>query len=77
MSLTHTHTHTQLISQGAASSGLSELIVSIERSKDSYKLSEKIIPQLEVLLRVDINIDKGQLDDVLCSRPLYLCLQNF
>ena len=50
----------QLISLGAASSGLSELIVAINRSQDPYKLSDKLIPHLEVLLKVDVNIDKGE-----------------
>lgn len=50
----------QLISLGAASSGLSELIVAINRSQDPYKLSDKLIPHLEVLLKVDVNIDKGK-----------------
>ena len=51
----------QLISLGAASSGLSELIVAINRSQDPYKLSDEIIPHLETLLKVDVNIDKGEL----------------
>ena len=50
----------QLISLGAASSGLSELIVAINRSQDPYKLSDKLIPHLEVLLKFDVNIDKSK-----------------
>ena len=41
----------QLIAQGAASSGLSELIVAIGRSQDPYQLSEKVVPHLEVIFK--------------------------
>lgn len=63
--LPHTYTctctlYTQLISQGAASSGLSELIIAIGRSQDPYDLSERIVPHLELLLKIDINIDKSE-----------------
>ena len=64
----HTHPHPtcpQLIAQGAASSGLNELIVAIGRSQDPYNLSEKLIPHLEVLLKIDINIDKSESPAVL------------
>ena len=69
---THIHTHTltpshphtlppsQLIALGAASSGLSELIVAIGRSQDPYDLSEHIVPQLECLLKLDFSAEKGQ-----------------
>lgn len=50
----------QLISLGAASSGLSELIVAINRSQDPYKLSDKIVPHLETILKIDVNIDKSE-----------------
>jgi hypothetical protein len=49
----------KLLSQGIATSGLSELIVAIRRSQDQHNLLEKIVPHLEKLLRVDINIDKS------------------
>jgi len=55
----------KLIAQGAASSGLNELIVAIGRSQDPYNLSEKLIPHLEVLLKIDINIDKSESPAVL------------
>lgn len=51
----------QLISQGAASTGLSELIVAIGRSQDPYQLSEKVIPHLEVIFKVPINSEKSKL----------------
>lgn len=54
----------QLTSLGAAASGLSELIVAINRSQDPYKLSDKIIPHLEILLKVDVNIDKSKQEKV-------------
>ena len=50
----------QLLSQGVATSGLSELIVAIRRSQDQHNLLEKIVPHLETLLKVDINIDKSK-----------------
>lgn len=50
----------QLISQGAASSGLSELIVAIGRSQDPYQLSEKVIPHLEVIFKVPITAEKSE-----------------
>ena len=56
----HTHTHAQLLSLGIATSGLSELIVAIRRSQDQHSLLEKIVPHLEKLLQVDINIDKSK-----------------
>jgi len=34
--------------------------VAISRSQDPYNLSEKLIPHLEVLLKIDINIDKSE-----------------
>ena len=43
-----------------ATSGLSELIVAIRRSQDQHNLLEKIVPHLETLLKVDINIDKSK-----------------
>jgi RING finger/CCCH-type zinc finger protein len=49
----------KLLSQGIATSGLSELIVAIRRSQDQHNLLEKIVPHLEKLLHVDINIDKS------------------
>ena len=61
----HIHTHI-LIAQGAASSGLNELIVAISRSQDPYNLSEKLIPHLEVLLKIDINIDKSESTTAIC-----------
>ncbi len=45
----------QLISQGAASSGLNELIVAIGRSQDPYQLSENIVPHLETIFKVQVN----------------------
>ena len=45
---------------GIATSGLNELIVAIRRSQDQHNLLEKIVPHLEKLLQVDINIDKGK-----------------
>ena len=51
---------TQLISQGAASSGLNELIVAIGRSQDPYQLSEKVVPHLEAILKVRVNPDKSR-----------------
>jgi RING finger/CCCH-type zinc finger protein len=50
----------KLLSLGIATSGLSELIVAIRRSQDQHSLLEKIVPHLEKLLRVDINIDKSE-----------------
>ena len=34
--------------------------MAIGRSQDPWDLSEKIIPHLEVLLKVDINVDKSE-----------------
>ena len=48
----------QLVAQGAASSGLSDLIISIGRSQDPYQLSEKVLPHLETILKVQV--DKGE-----------------
>lgn len=42
----------QLVSQGVASSGLSELIVAIGRSQDPQSLSEKLVPHLDALLKI-------------------------
>lgn len=50
----------QLISQGAASSGLSELIVAIGRSQDPYQLSEKVVPHLETIFKVPVSPDKSE-----------------
>ncbi len=44
------------------SSGLSELIVAIGRSQDPYQLSEKVLPHLETILR--LQVDKGLFDSV-------------
>ena len=64
MYIVHTCIHhvlyMQLLSQGVATSGLSELIVAIRRSQDQHNLLEKIVPHLETLLKVDINIDKSK-----------------
>ncbi len=48
------YTPPQLISQGATSSGLDELVIAIRRSQDPYSLSEKILPHLETLQRNDV-----------------------
>lgn len=40
------------MSQGVASSGLSELIVAIGRSQDPQSLSEKLVPHLDALLKI-------------------------
>ena len=40
------------MSQGVASSGLSELIVAIGRSQDPQGLSEKLVPHLDTLLKI-------------------------
>ncbi len=50
----------QLIAQGAAASGLSELIVAIGRSQDPYQLSEKVVPHLETIFKVPIGPDKSK-----------------
>ena len=34
--------------------------MAIGRSQDPYNLSEKLIPHLEVLLKIDINIDRSE-----------------
>lgn len=57
----------QLISQGAASSGLSELIVAVGRSQDPYQLSEKVVPHLEAIFKVPIALDKSK-----CGRVSHL-----
>ena len=68
----------QLISQGAAASGLSELIVAIRRSQDPYNLSEKIVSHLEVLLKVGIagdrSADKGVCVTLTRVHSFYLLL---
>ena len=50
----------QLIAQGAASSGLSELIVAVGRSQDPYQLSEKVVPHLETIFKVPVAPDKSK-----------------
>ena len=51
--------HLQLVSQGVASSGLSELIVAVGRSQDPYNLSEKLIPHLDALLKINVGVEKS------------------
>ena len=43
----------QLVSLGVGSSGISELIVAIGRSRDQYNLNERLVSHLDTLLQIE------------------------
>ena len=43
----------QLVSLGVGSSGISELIVAIGRSRDQYNLNERLVSHLDALLQIE------------------------